>query len=248
MDEVRALADRVMLWTLSGLLLVCACLAPWYGSWVELALIGVPALLLPLALYRLCPAGDARVRFAVAISLMLFAALMIHQSRGMLEFHFSVFCFLAFLLFYRDWRCIVLAALFIAVHHISFYFLQLNSLPVFAYPGAVSFWVVLLHAAFVIVETVVLSLFAVRMQCETLEAASVAEAAESIGQGNLRAPQNLLAQQLPLLHKVDEMRRSLVSMLSAIAGKVLTIDQASTTLSEQAMQLQQHVSGQRHSV
>jgi hypothetical protein len=41
---------------------------------------------------------------------MVFSALTIQQSQGMIESHFGIFTLLAFLLYYRDWRPIVAAA------------------------------------------------------------------------------------------------------------------------------------------
>jgi len=248
MAAMHAEGDRIMMWTLAALLLLSCSMASWYGSWFEVGLIGVPAFLLPLVLSRLCPDGDARVRLAVSVSLMLFAALMIHQSRGMLEFHFSVFCFLAFLLFYRDWRCIVLAALVIALHHISFYFLQLNRIPLFVFPAVGSFWIVLLHAAFVVVETVLLSLFAVRMQHEAEEGAAVAGAAQRIGEGVLSEALDTQSHRFPLLQKMNEMRLALIHLLTAISGQSKIIDQACSTLSVQASHLHQHATSQRQSI
>ena len=64
-------------------------------------------------------------RCAVALAVMLFAALNIHQGDGLTELHFGIFVYLAFLLGYRDWRPIVLAALVIALHHLGFNYLQL---------------------------------------------------------------------------------------------------------------------------
>jgi len=48
---------------------------------------------------------------------MMFSAVFIDQYHGLIEMHFSVFVLLAFLLFYRDWRPVCVAAAAIAVHH-----------------------------------------------------------------------------------------------------------------------------------
>ena len=49
-------------------------------------------------------------RLAIAVGFMLYAALLIHESNGMVELHFHIFAALAFLLVYRDWRVPVVAA------------------------------------------------------------------------------------------------------------------------------------------
>ena len=60
--------------------------------------------------------------------------LMISQTHGLIELHFHVFGALAFLLVYRDWRVIVLAAGAIAVHHLAFDALQTAGAPVWIMP------------------------------------------------------------------------------------------------------------------
>ena len=76
----------------------------------------------------------------------------IQLGRGALEFHFGVFVTLALLLVYRDWRPIVLAAALFAVHHIAFDRLQAAGFGVYCTPTA-DFGRVLLHAAYVVVQT-----------------------------------------------------------------------------------------------
>ena len=49
----------------------------------------------------------------------------------MLEMHFGIFVSLAFLVYYRDWLPIVVAAAVIAVHHLSFFALQSQGAGVF---------------------------------------------------------------------------------------------------------------------
>ncbi|SMC27496.1 methyl-accepting chemotaxis protein [Andreprevotia lacus DSM 23236] len=183
--EAAAQADRTMLQVLAALLLISLGLASWHGTWLAALLIGIPAFAGPLLLYQTQPGGTL-CRLASAAALMVFAALQIHQSSGMLEFHFSIFCLLAFLLYYRDWRPIVFAAVVIAVHHVAFSLMQAAQLPVFAFPaGQASPGLVVLHAAFVVAEAGVLCLLAMRMALERRSAYLVAVQAELISQGDL---------------------------------------------------------------
>jgi len=82
---------------------------------------------------------------------MVFSALHIHQAAGINELHFGIFVLLAFLLCYRDWFVIVVAAAVIAVHHLLFNYLQELGYGVrcLAEPG---FGRVVVHAAYVVVE------------------------------------------------------------------------------------------------
>lgn len=100
--------------------------------------------------------------------LMTYSAIMIQTQLGRIEMHFHIFGALAFLLIYRDWLPIVAAAGFIAVHHLLFTALQLNetmvgSMPVMIYNYGCSWGIAFLHAAFVVMETVVLVFIALRM-------------------------------------------------------------------------------------
>ncbi|NBO42716.1 MAG: hypothetical protein EBU92_14615, partial [Betaproteobacteria bacterium] len=126
-DEIlqpqRAAADRVMLSMMVFLLLVCFVCAYFTSTWTLTAAIGLPSLLVPWAIYKSAP-GSLASRIAIACALMVFSALNIQQSQGMIESHFGIFTLLAFLLYYRDWRTIVAAVGLIAVHHLLFGYLQ----------------------------------------------------------------------------------------------------------------------------
>jgi methyl-accepting chemotaxis protein len=161
--EIESSVDQYLLWLIAILFLISLGLASWNNTWLICWTVGLPALIGPYLLYKI-QAGSYWNRLANAAALMTFSALYIYQSRGMLEFHFSVFCLLAFLVFYLDWRPIVFAALLISLHHIATSLMQAAQLPVFTFPvGRESFGLVLLHAAFVILETSVLCVIANRI-------------------------------------------------------------------------------------
>jgi methyl-accepting chemotaxis protein len=97
--------------------------------------------------------GQLVTRIAVACAAMIFAALLIHQTRGVIESHFGIFVLLAFLVLYCDWRPLVAAAALIAVHHLSFAWLQATGAGVYVFPEFDGVGRVLVHAAYVVVET-----------------------------------------------------------------------------------------------
>ena len=112
-----------MLLVLWALFVMSLALAGLHGTWVWALGLGLPTALLPSALIFFAP-GSLATRAVVAMALMVFCALHIQQSLGMTELHFGIFVAMAFLLSYRDWRPIVIAATVIAVHHLSFHYLQ----------------------------------------------------------------------------------------------------------------------------
>ena len=164
-------ADRLMLFIIWGLFLMSLGLSGMHDTMKWALIAGLPAALIPTALIVM--AGGTRLTAAVvAVSLMVFSALHIHQAAGMNELHFGIFVLLAFLLCYRDWMVVVVGAAVIAVHHLSFNYLQELGYGVrcMTEPG---FGRVLVHAAYVVVETGVLCFLAVMLRRETVQAAEL---------------------------------------------------------------------------
>ena len=86
---------------------------------VWIAVIGGAALtLFPMVLAKYRP-GAAMTRHAIALSQMLWSALLIHLSGGRIETHFHIFGSLAFLAFYLDWRVLLTATLMVAGDHFA---------------------------------------------------------------------------------------------------------------------------------
>ena len=75
----------------------------------------------------------------------------------MIEMHFGVFVGLAFLFAYRDWRPLLLGAVLIALHHVSFNLLQEQGAPVWVFDNDRLGWnIVFIHAIYVVAETAAL--------------------------------------------------------------------------------------------
>jgi methyl-accepting chemotaxis protein len=181
-------ADRLLLWVLTALLAVSFALAPWQHTWPEALIIGLPAWL--VCTWLVWAYGGALVtRCAIAAALMVFAALQIHQAHGMIEVHFSIFVLLAFLLFYRDWIPLVVAAGVIAVLHLALDVLQRAGQPVWVFAARGGIGIVLLHAVFVVVETALLVWMATKLRGE-IEAmggdpGQLSAASQELANGNL---------------------------------------------------------------
>ena len=164
-------ADRLMLFILWGLFAASLGLSGLHDTLKWAFIVGLPAALIPSALI-FTAGGESLTRHVVAAALMVFAALHIHQAAGMTELHFGIFVMLAFLLCYRDWSVIVTAAAVIAVHHLSFNYLQELGYGVLCLtkPG---FGMVLIHAGFVVAETAVLSYLAILLHADARQAAEL---------------------------------------------------------------------------
>lgn len=147
-------ADKLFLFVLIGLFFMSLGLAPMNNTLTLTMLVGLPTTLIPAILIYTLP-GAFITRVVVAMALMVYCALHIHQAMGLAEIHFGIFALLAFLLAYQDWRVVLVAALTVAVHHLVFNYLQEQGVPVYCFtmPG---FHHVLIHAAYVVVEAGVL--------------------------------------------------------------------------------------------
>ena len=152
LSAFRARADNLLIGTLGAHLVLCLVAAWLTDSWGPALGVGLPAFLVPLLISR-SAAGQLVTRIAVACAAMIFAALLIHQTRGVIEAHFGIFVLLAFLVLYCDWRPLVAAAALIAVHHLSFAWLQATGAGVYVFPEFDGVGRVLVHAAYVVVET-----------------------------------------------------------------------------------------------
>jgi methyl-accepting chemotaxis protein len=167
-----------MLGVVWGLVLLSLALAPWHDTWTWALMISVPVALVVTAVAIMAPGGLV-TRLSIAASFMIFCAVNIHQSGGLIELHFGIFVLLAFLLCYRDWRPIVAAATVAAVHHLSFnYFQELGfGVICFAHTGI---GIVAIHATYVVAETVVLSYLANWLYREGLQAAELENAVAAV--------------------------------------------------------------------
>ncbi|KDC45733.1 methyl-accepting chemotaxis protein [Bordetella bronchiseptica] len=172
-------ADRAMLPLLWVLVIVGLCMAPQYGRWTAAVTVGVLAAGLPTLLILWRP-GKLSTRLAVACGLMALAGLHIHLMSGMTEIHFGIFVLLSLLLAYRDWRTILCAAVVIAVHHLSFNFLQQWGYGAICFTEP-SLGMVLLHAAYVVVQAAALGWLAWRMERAAVAAEELARLSARIG-------------------------------------------------------------------
>ena len=144
-------ADRLML----ALLVICCALAVLIGhllSSVGIALAWSTALSILGGVIYLAFKGTALSRYALPLLLCASVALQIQVSLGTLEFHFGVFVTLAIVMVYRDWKPILASAAFFAVHHVLFDRLQAAGFNFYCTTQA-DFSRILLHAAYVVVQT-----------------------------------------------------------------------------------------------
>ncbi len=106
--------------------------------------------------------GTLLSRLSQCVALVGLVVLHIQLAHGLIEFHFGVFVTLALLLVYRDWRPIVLGAGLFAVHHLLLNQLQAAGFDLYCLTRP-DFATILLHASYVVIQTVLEVLMAIRM-------------------------------------------------------------------------------------
>jgi len=184
LTPIRTQVDGVMMITVAVVFLVTVVVGLVYEGLVFSLVVGVPAIVIPYFIRRAMP-GTLTSRLAMASAFVIQIAIQIQVSHGMIEMHFGLFVVLAFLLAYRDWRPIVFAAGLVAVHHLACNYLQALQMDVWIFRNGPNFGVVLLHAAYLIFEAVILVYLAIQLRIEGIESATVAFLANRIGNGDL---------------------------------------------------------------
>ena len=151
----------------------------WLRGEFALALLGGALLLLAALGVAAISKGETLSQLCLPVMGMAMAGLMIHVARGQVEAHFGVFAFLAVLVVYRSSLAIVSGAAAIAVHHLSFNFLQEWGWgPVcFVEPGLGR---VIEHALYVITEAGVLLFLAARARAEFLAGEELKAVGEAV--------------------------------------------------------------------
>jgi len=145
--DYRQNADRIMFAMNIFLTMVCLAIAPYRNTWAASILIGVPTLALSYVLMREF-SGALMTRLFMASAFMAYTSLIIHQTGGDIEAHFTAFGLIGVLLYYRDWRTIVVATVFIYLQHLVGGYAQTLGVPVYVFDNP-EFWTVFpLHVAY----------------------------------------------------------------------------------------------------
>ncbi|PZO09742.1 MAG: chemotaxis protein [Burkholderiales bacterium] len=176
------LGDKVMLAAIA----LSAAAAVFIGFQYYEPMLGVVGALLLLGVGTatfLLARGTLGSSLVLAFSLVSLVALQIQLAHGELEYHFGVFVTLALLLVYLDWRPIVFAAGLFAVHHVLFDRLQAMGLGFYCTTEA-NFWRVMLHAAYVVIQTGLEVVLAVGMGRTAREGAELVRLVKAVDQSD----------------------------------------------------------------
>ncbi|THK42132.1 hypothetical protein E8Q33_04930 [Methylophaga sp. SB9B] len=163
--------DKFVLWLLLAHLPFIFFLVPiGYGTHIEGAIPAVIVVLAAWYVFHTLP-GTLFSRSVMSAAMMMMSMILIMQQLGRLEMHFHIFAALAFLIIWRDYRVMLVAASVIAIHHAASVPLQLaetsiGSIPYIVYGQGCDWATFAVHATFVILETAVLVYFCLRMNSQ----------------------------------------------------------------------------------
>ncbi len=223
----RAEAFQIANYVNAGLLLLTLVLAGIYQNWWPALLIGLPAWAVPFFL-RQSLGDQLPSRAAFGLSYMIFAALHIHLAQGMLEMHFGIFVLMAILIAFRDYWVVLIAAGFIAVHHLLFMWLQAGGAAVYVLPAnELNIGIVLLHAGYVVAEAVVLVIICRNSLREAQQAEFFLQSTEQMldEAGRIRL-------QLPAATVQTRLIRNFSNVVQSLAETVATIEAAASQLGQ----------------
>lgn len=178
----RKHADRVMVGMNVFLTLICMAITPLRETWFSFLAIGLPTLGMSYYFVRF-HSGKLITRLFMSLAFMAYTGLIIHQTGGDIEAHFAAFGLIAILLYYRDWRVILSATLFIYLHHLVLGYAQTIGLPVYVFDNS-NFWSLFrLHLSYFFPFITLMLYLSVMLRREGAESQSVILYANMIDQG-----------------------------------------------------------------
>ncbi|MEE4244900.1 MAG: methyl-accepting chemotaxis protein, partial [Kangiellaceae bacterium] len=191
-------------------------------------------------------AGDSRAsQIIFAASMMMLSALHIHQSMGDIEAHFTVFIFLAAILAYRDIVPILVGVVTIAVHHMLFNYLQAQNAGVYVFDEP-SWALVFIHAAYVVIEAVLLVAFAIMMSREASARIDLENILSAVEIGDNQFNMDLrCSNDDPQSQQFNTFMNSLSSSLKSTQDDMKQIASGSDDLVNVAQETQRNLSSQQ---
>ncbi|WP_127469965.1 methyl-accepting chemotaxis protein [Thiomicrorhabdus aquaedulcis] len=168
------------------------------------------------------------------VLVLLFSATLIQTQMGRIEMHFHIFVGLAFLLIYKDWLVVLVAALVGAVHHLAVTQMQLSGLdiagmPIMLFNYDCSWSITFLHALFVVIEAAVLMYYALLMKKEQLIAQSTMNTINDISRTSDFSKRVNQFQDSPNVQAVNQLMASVDSAIKQIVMVMQAISKGEFT-------------------
>ncbi|MFY8274568.1 methyl-accepting chemotaxis protein [Pseudoalteromonas sp. SSDWG2] len=158
----------------------------FFDNAIQGALIGALIGSVPVMLLRSDP-NSALTHHVCAAALMMFSFLHIHQAYGLIEVHFEIFILMAILVIFTRWQIFITALVFVAVHHLSFFFMQTNEVGVYVFDAErLKFSTVIIHAIYAIAEAMIAAYIAYMLLLEHRNSKSLEHAISRISEDPMK--------------------------------------------------------------
>ena len=241
-DSHNRKADRIMLGLLWMMTLYALILASLHDQWGQAVVIGGLTAATLTALQQMIP-GRRLLRCAMGAAFMVIAALQVNLAHGMIEIHFGIFVLLAFLVYYRDWLPIVVAAAVIAVHHLTFFALQQPGNGFYVIDNG-GWGIIFLHAFYVVLESAIL----IYLALQTYQTAREGEALTSVSQqitadqqidlrGRCQATGEVTTRFNAFLNQLEELASAVIHQTQGLRTSADSLSSTTQDLRDNASQL-----------
>lgn len=221
-------ADRTMLVMCGFLQLVCLTMAPLRGTWGAALMIGGSTLTLSWLLVRHHP-GELLTRLCMGGAFMAYTGLIIHQMASLEGIFVSIFGLIGCLLFYRDWRTIIMATVFIYLYLMTLGYVQVLGAPVYAFVSGTYWQNFGILVAGLLPFIVIMAYLAVALRRQGADGQRVRKLAEQILAGDITHHEDAAAlpEHSDLLRLVVAIRSRLMELvhLMPIPVAVVRLDQ-----------------------
>jgi diguanylate cyclase (GGDEF)-like protein len=211
----RKRADEIMVGMNWFLAFITLLIAPIYNTFMSVILITLPTLVLSIYLAKHF-SGNLSTRIFMGAAFMIYTGLIIHQTNGDIEAHFSAFGLIGILLYYRDWRVIFVATIVIYLHHLILGYAQTLGIAVYVFDDE-RFWMLFgLHVAYFLPFIGMMLYLAIWLRRDGYQAQNVIEMAEKIIKGDLVGHYNCdenVIKSMPLVCSVITMKNRLLDLL-----------------------------------
>src|SRR5690554_3513334 len=244
LKDHRSSIDGIMWFPATAHYLLCLIVGAFTGTF-SLALI-VGACTLPPTLFLQWRWPGRKINaYAKAVLYMVLSALLIEQSGGLIEAHFSIFIMLSALILYSDWRVILVGATTIALHHALFTWLQYHGL-VQLYAGAEEhahgltqhlITCLLQHGGAVVAQAIILSYLAVVLNRLVRDGLRTTHFAQRAGNGHLDTVFSEHERRRPAINAIMTMQEQISATLRHAQRTARQVD----SLSDDLMQGQRAV-------
>ncbi len=172
---------------------------------------------------------SAFTRYACAIAMMGLVALVLGSVQGkawQVDIHMAFFAALAILTAFCDWRTILLATAFVAVHHLGLNFI----VPALVWPDGANFLRVVLHALILTSEAAVLLWLSHRL-AELFHASETAVAEAEAAKDEVRRLAD--EDQARQASAQENRRKDMLTLAGTFEGRVLDVTRAVSAASKQ---------------